>query len=182
MNTLTRATSKQPVTLVEDARASGRIPNPLDFTIRLGIVSDSEELSKFWGPARRFSQLRLLRRYFEEVEQDVQAVHVAEYADRYVGQFWTRYKGIDPAIADSDTECYLHTLFVPKPYRRRGIARALTEAASEEARLRGRRTLIIGVDRPNEYALSLYEKWGFAEFYESSDLRGDLIFLRRDVF
>ncbi len=170
------------MTLIEDATASGRVPNPLDFTIRLGAASDAEGLSKFWGPARRFSQLRLLRRYFEEVERDVQAVNVAEYAGRYVGQFWTRYSGIDPAIADGRTECYLHTLFVPRPYRRRGIARALTEAASDEARLRGRRTLVIGVDRPNEYALALYEKWGFDEFYESRDLRGDLIFLRRAVF
>ena len=170
------------MTLLRDATASERIPNPLDFTIRLGSTSNAEGLSKFWGPAQRFSQLRLLRRYFEEVERGVQAVHLAEYDGRYVGQFWTRYSGIDPAIADSRTECYLHTLFVPKPYRRRGIARALTEAASDEARLRGRRILIIGVDRPNVYALELYEKWGFTEFYESNDLRGDLIFLRRDVF
>ena len=70
-------------------------------------------------------------------------------------------------------ECYLHTLSVVKKYRRRGIARALTEAASAEAGVRGRRTLIIGVDRPNEYALGLYKKWGFIEFHESSDLRGD---------
>ena len=170
------------MTLLEDATASERIPNPLDFTIRLASPSDAELMSKFWGPARRFSQLRLLRRYFEEVERDVQAVHLAEYDGRYVGQFWTRYSGIDPAIADGRTECYLHTLFVVKRYRRRGIARALTVAASDEARMRGRQKLVIGVDRPNQYALGLYEKWGFTEFHESNDLRGDLIFLRREVF
>ena len=170
------------MTLLKDAKASESVPNPLDFTIRLGNSWDAEGLSRFWGPARRFTQLRLLQRYFEEVERGVQAVHVAEYAGRYVGQFWTRYSGIDPAIADSRFECYLHTLSVIKKYRRRGIARALTEAASAEAGFRGRRTLIIGVDRPNEYALGLYKKWGFIEFHESSDLRGDLIFLRRRVF
>ena len=170
------------MTLLKDAKASGDVPNPLDFTIRLGNSWDAESLSRFWGPARRFTQLRLLQRYFEEVERGVQAVHVAEYEGRYVGQFWTRYSGIDPAIADGRSECYLHTLSVIKKYRRRGIARALTEAASAEAQYRGRRTLVIGVDRPNEYALGLYKKWGFKEFYQSSDLRGDLIFLRRQVF
>ena len=57
----------------------------------------------------------------------------------------------------------------------------MTEAASEEAFLRQRQTLVIGVDRPNAYARKLYEKWGFAEFHESWDLRGDLVFLRRPV-
>ena len=141
------------MTLLKDAKASGDVPNPLEFTIRLGNSWDAEGLSKFWGPARRFTQLRLLQRYFEEVERGVQAVHVAEYQGRYVGQFWTRYSGIDPTIADGRSECYLHTLSVIKRYRRRGIARALTEAASAEAQYRGRRTLVIGVDRPNAYAL-----------------------------
>ncbi len=170
------------MTLLKDARAPESVPNPLDFTIRLGHSWDAEGLSTFWGPGKRFTQLRLLRRYLDEVERSAQTVHVAEYAGRYVGQFWTRYSGIDPAVADGRLECYLHTLAVIKKYRRRGIARALTEAASAEARFRGRQTLIIGVDRPNGYALGLYKKWGFREFHESNDLRGDLIFLRRRVF
>ena len=170
------------MTTLKRSIPAGQIPNPLDFTIRLGKPSDAEALSEFWGVSRRFSQLRLLRRYFEEVARNIQVVHLAEYEGRYVGQFWTRYSGIDPEIADGHTGCYLHTLFVPKPYRRRGIARALTEAASKQALRRGRQTLVIGVDRPNEYALTLYEKWGFREFHRANDLRGDLIFLKRGLF
>ena len=170
------------MTTLKRSVPTGQIPNPLDFTIRVGKDSDAEELSKLWGVSRRFAQLRVLRRYFEEVARNIQAAHLAEYEGRYVGQFWTRYSGIDPEIANEQTECYLHTLFVPKPYRRRGIARALTEAASKQALLRNRQTLVIGVDRPNEYALTLYQKWGFREFHRTNDLRGDLIFLRRGLF
>ena len=42
--------------------------------------------------------------------------------------------------------------------------------------------MVIGVDRPNQYARKLYEKWGFHRFHETNDLRGDLIFLRRRLF
>ena len=169
------------MTLLKDPKAENLLPNPLPFHVRMGKVADAEELSAHWGTARRFTQLRLLRRYFEEVDKNIQVVHVAEYQGRLIGQFWTRYSGIDPDIADGGSECYLHTLFVKKQYRRRGVARALTDAASEEARDRDRKTLVIGVDRPNAYARTLYEKWGFAEFHESWDLRGDLVFLRRPV-
>lgn len=167
------------MTLLRDARTRLVVPNPLGFAVRKGVAADVEELSRFWGELKRFTYSQTLRRYFEEVERGVQVSHVAEYEEKLVGQFWTRYSGIDPSIADSRTECYLHTLQVLRPFRRRGIARALTEAASDDARRRGRETLVIGVDRPNTYALSLYEKWGFARFHETSDLRGDLIFLRR---
>lgn len=170
------------MTLLRDSRTRLAVPNPLRFVVRNGVPADADELSRFWGEVKRFTYSRTLRRYFEEVERGVQFSHVAEYEGKLVGQFWTRFTGIDPSIADSRTECYLHTLQVLRPYRRRGIARALTEAASDEARRRGREFLVIGVDRPNIYALSLYEKWGFVAFHQTSDLRGDLIFLRRRVF
>lgn len=170
------------MTLLRDSRTLPAAPNPLEFSVRPGDLADAEELSKFWGDSRRFAQLRVLRRYFDEAERGIQAVQLAEHDGQLVGQLWTRFKGIDPAIADERTECYLHTLQVLKAFRRRGIARALTVACSDEARRRGREFLVIGVDRPNTYAMDLYQKWGFTPFYETSDLRGDLIFLRRAIF
>ena len=67
-------------------------------------------------------------------------------------------------------------------FRRLGIAEALTRAASSEAEARGADVLTIGVDGPNAYARRLYEKWGFKAYHASTDLRGELVFLRRQSY
>ncbi len=151
------------------------------FIIRDGRPGDAYELSYHWGEARAPSQMHVLDRYFGEVERGIQACQVAVWQANgdLVGQLWTRFRNIDPAIANGRTECYMHTLFVMDKYRRHGIARALVESASSAAGRFGRPVLVIGVDRPNDYARRLYEKWGFKAFYETNHLRGDLIFLRR---
>jgi len=77
---------------------------------------------------------------------------------------------------------YLHTLVVIPQFRRLGVAEALTRATSDQARESGVEHLTIGVDRPNDYARRLYEKWGFQRYYETFDYRGDLVFLRRRPF
>ncbi len=154
------------------------------YLIRPGRPGDSYELSFHWGELRAPSQMRVLDRYFDEVGRGVQGCQVAlsQPGRDLVGQVWTRYRNIDPGIADGRTECYVHTLFVMDIYRRQGIARALVEAASTAAGRFGRTVMVIGVDRPNAYARDLYEKWDFHRFHETNDLRGDLIFLRRHLF
>ena len=154
------------------------------FSVRNGQFEDAEELSLHWGEARAQSQQRILERYFGEVSLGIQGCQVAVWqSDKALaGQLWTRFHNIDPAIADSRSACYMHTLFVLERYRRHGVARALVISASALARQFRRSVLVIGVDRPNQYARRLYETWGFQVFYETNDLRGDLIFLHRGLF
>jgi ribosomal protein S18 acetylase RimI-like enzyme len=154
------------------------------FIVRNGQPEDAEELSLHWGDARAQSQQRVLERYFGEVSLGIQGCQVAvcQSDKALVGQLWTRFHNIDPAIADSRSACYMHTLFVLERYRCRGVARALVASASALARHFRRSVLVIGVDRPNQYARRLYETWGFQVFYETNDLRGDLIFLHRGLF
>lgn len=65
------------------------------------------------------------------------------------------------AIWSSGLECYLAELYVTPEQRRRGIGRALMEAAIREARERGAETMDIGVDEPDLAARRLYESVGF---------------------
>ncbi len=169
------------MTQVRDTVREGDTGEAVPFAVRGGRPGDAYELSFHWGEARAPSQMHVLDRYLGEVERGIQACQIAVWEENgdLVGQLWTRFRNIDPAIADGRTECYMHTLFVMDEYRRRGVARAMVESASASARRFGRSVLVIGVDRPNEYARELYEKWGFKAFYETNDLRGDLIFLRR---
>ena len=169
------------MTQIEDAVREGDTGEAAPFVVRAGRPGDAYELSFHWGENRAASQMHVLDRYFGEVDRGVQACQVAVWGANgdLVGQLWTRFRNIDSAIADGRTECYMHTLFVVDEYRCRGVARALVESASASARRFSRSVLVIGVDRPNQYARELYEKWGFKAFYETNDLRGDLIFLRR---
>ena len=65
------------------------------------------------------------------------------------------------AIWTSGLESYLAELYVVPGLRRRGLGRALMEAALEEARARGADTMDIGVDEPDQAARGLYESLGF---------------------
>ncbi|MBM4435732.1 MAG: GNAT family N-acetyltransferase [Actinobacteria bacterium] len=150
--------------------------------IRRAVPADLDGLSGQWGPDREESQRRVLRRYFEEQALGIQQGHVADFNGHCVGQLWTRLRNIDPNIAERQSVVYLHTLVVIPQFRRLGVAEALTRATSDQARESGVEHLTIGVDRPNDYARRLYEKWGFQRYYETFDYRGDLVFLRRRPF
>ena len=65
------------------------------------------------------------------------------------------------AIWSRGLESYLAELYVVPGLRRRGLGRALMEAALEEARARGADTMDIGVDEPDQAARGLYESLGF---------------------
>jgi ribosomal protein S18 acetylase RimI-like enzyme len=69
-----------------------------------------------------------------------------------------RFRG---AIWSAALECYLAELYVVPEQRRRGVGRALMQAAIREARERGAETMDIGVDEPDLAARQLYESMGF---------------------
>ena len=64
-------------------------------------------------------------------------------------------------LAASDHVRMVSGLAVGPEYRRRGIGRALLDAAAEEARARGARRLTLRVLGPNAQARRLYETAGF---------------------
>jgi ribosomal protein S18 acetylase RimI-like enzyme len=64
-------------------------------------------------------------------------------------------------LAASDHVVTVNGLAVSPAFRRRGVGRALIEAASAEARRRGARRLTLRVLGPNETARRLYESAGF---------------------
>ena len=151
-------------------------------TMRLARQKDLGVLSKMWGPVGMAERTRVLRRYFEEYDKNIQRGLVADFNNNAIGQLWLRLSFIDPAIEDGLAVAYVHTLVVLPEFRRLGVAEGLIRTASTIAADRGRTHLAIGVDRPNEAARRLYAKWEFERYYETFDLRGDLVFMRRSVF
>ncbi len=167
------------MTIEVGADGAHRVMIDTPIEIRRAIPDDLEPMSELWGQERRVTQRRVLRRYFDEQHQDVQTGLVAIFNGTLVGQLWIRHRHLDRSIADGERAAYLHTLTVAQPFRRLGIAEALTRTASLEAEARGAEVLTIGVDAPNAYARRLYEKWGFRVYHATTDLRGEIVFLRR---
>ena len=163
-----------------DGRHLIRIDVPV--TVRTARVSEMRRLSELWGPAGKASRQRLLRRYFREQADGAQRGLVADFNGNPIGQLWVRLRHIDPSIEAGLRVAYVHTLVVMPEFRRLGVAEGLVRSASALAVTRGCTHVTIGVDRPNEAARRLYAKWGFQRYYESFDLRGDLVFMRREVF
>ena len=164
------------------ADGTHRIKIDVPVTVRAARVDEMRRLSELWGPAGAASRLRLLRRYFREQTDGVQRGLVADFNGSPIGQLWVRLRFIDPSIEAGLAVAYVHTLVVMPEFRRLGVAEGLVRSASALATRQGRTHITIGVDRPNEEARRLYAKWGFERYHESFDLRGDLVFMRREAF
>jgi ribosomal protein S18 acetylase RimI-like enzyme len=67
-----------------------------------------------------------------------------------------------PAIWTEALECYLAELYVAPERRRRGLGRALLEAAIEFARARGADHMDVGTGENDVAARALYEGLGFS--------------------
>jgi ribosomal protein S18 acetylase RimI-like enzyme len=66
-----------------------------------------------------------------------------------------------PAIWTPTLECYLAELYVVPAHRRRGLGRALMEAAIELARREGATYMDLGTSEDDVAARALYESLGF---------------------
>jgi RimJ/RimL family protein N-acetyltransferase len=151
--------------LVELARAVGGEPEGW-------LISDSAWRTV--GDERRY--LRAARRH-----PDV-AVFVAEAGDRVVARL---------SVARDSHPASRHVadlgLMVAAGYRRRGIGRALLEAAAEWAREVGVAKLELHVFPWNEPAIALYESFGFARegyrrrHYRRRDGYADVILMALDI-
>jgi L-phenylalanine/L-methionine N-acetyltransferase len=97
------------------------------------------------------------RRYLKSIRRHAHAaVYVAEGPDRIVGRLSV---GRDPHPASRHVADL--GLMVAKDWRRRGVGRALLQAAVDWARASGVRKLELHVFPHNEPAIRLYELFGF---------------------
>lgn len=78
-------------------------------------------------------------------------------------------------VPDGGLEGWLDSVFVRRPWRRRGLARALIARSLEVLRARGFEAASLGVDLTNPHqALSLYESCGFREVSSATAYRKPL--------
>ncbi len=136
------------------------------------LLADFEAFQDHWG-ARESTEADI-RRVLGDPETDLSLWQVAWDGDAIAGS-------VLPAIFRDDNAAmgvergWLDRVSVRRPWRRRGLARALMVAALAELRRRGMTEAMLGVDAENPTgALGLYEGLGFRPERRSAAYRKPL--------
>ena len=95
-------------------------------------------------------------------------VLIADVGGRIAGYLF--YGCSSPLILKEDI-CRIFDLYVKPEFRGRGIGKRLLEAAINEIKSRGIKTIRIDVISSNERAINLYRKFGFEDFIYTLELR-----------
>ena len=138
------------------ARPPGVELRPLgrdDFDLALTLVRELYDLPRTDAPVHRAR--------FEALIGDVDALPYLALADgEAAGLMIFRFRR---RMAVATYEGWVSDLYVRAAFRRRGIARALLNAAIAEWRLRGGHQLVLETAHPNLPARALYESIGFRD-------------------
>jgi ribosomal protein S18 acetylase RimI-like enzyme len=136
-----------------------------------------------------------LRRMREEAGWDVERVPewiaaslsgerptwVAEFGGEAVGMVSLELVDPDPEVANGEGVAAVTSLSVLASAGRRGIGRALTVFAEEQARARGVRVLTLNTRPTNAAAIALYEGLGYRRWKEEERSWGLAVFLRKSL-
>jgi len=104
---------------------------------------------------------------------------VAELDGETVGMVSLELVDPDPEVADGKGTAAVTSLSVLASAGRRGIGRALTEFAEEQARARGVRVLTLNTRPTNAAALALYQGLGYRTWKQEERPWGLAVFLRK---
>ena len=104
---------------------------------------------------------------------------VAELDGETVGMVSIEFVDPDPEVADGGDVATVASLSVLASAGRRGIGRALTLFAEEQARARGVRVLTLNTRPSNAAALALYEGLGYRRWKQQERSWGLAVFLRK---
>lgn len=108
-----------------------------------------------------------------EIETGNRIVYIYKAGGAFIAECALVLDKDDPDYTRPGTRIYLSRLIVKKEYRRQGIGGRLLGFMIQRAKEMGYREISIGVDKDNQAALRLYQKYGFSEvLFEGVDEAG----------
>jgi GNAT superfamily N-acetyltransferase len=134
--------------------------DPNDLTaIRRVWDAGTEAFGEHWGESPAESSDDQFARFLESPDFDPRLWQVAFHGDQVAGHILNY---LDPVEPDGSRTGWTESIGVRKPYRRRGLARALLARSLRTVRDAGATRAALGVDTDNvNHALDLYEGLGF---------------------
>jgi ribosomal protein S18 acetylase RimI-like enzyme len=164
----------------------------MGFVIRAASAEDASSLSRFAAEVFRETfaeqnQPEDIERYLadaftaEQQAQEISDPHgvvlLAEIADGAAAPDLIGYahivSGAAPPAVAGPAPFELRRLYVAPGWHGRGVARALMDEAIRAARMRGARTLWLGVWERNPRAINFYLKYGFTRVGDQTFVLGD---------
>jgi ribosomal protein S18 acetylase RimI-like enzyme len=119
--------------------------------------------------------------WFEAMTRGDRAMWVAELDGLVVAMVALDFIDPDPSVADGDGTAAVTSLAVTAATERRGLGRALTVFAEEQARARGVRVLTLNTRPTNAAALALYHGLGYRLFKQEPRPWGEAVFLQKTL-
>lgn len=134
-----------------------------DHAVRLAAARDAEVIGRLLDDFNReFDEPTPGRRALAERMRDLIAGAETAVLVGGAGPDGLAVLRFRPAIWTDALECYLAELYVVPERRRRGLGRALMEAAIELARAEGATHMDLGTGEDDVAARALYESLGFS--------------------
>ena len=133
-------------------------PTDID-TLRRVWDAGTEAFGEHWGESAAESSEDQFRRFIGSPECAPELWQVAFHGDEVAGHILNY---VDPPKPDGSRTGWTESIGVRKPYRRRGLARALLARSLRTVRDAGATRAALGADTENvNHALDLYESLGF---------------------
>jgi ribosomal protein S18 acetylase RimI-like enzyme len=152
----------------------------VDFVIRRGSGDEIDRLAPLWRALRNHhatlaamppvrsredSWEHRKSQYIDWLSRDGYTLLVAERDGELIGYAVVSVNEGAATWNVGDRTAEIETLSVLESERRRGVGRALTEAAADVAAEAGAHSVAVGVAHTNAGAIHFYEREGFEPFY-----------------
>jgi len=119
----------------------------------------TEAFAEHWGEAEVYTGDEQFAAFLESPSFQPELWQIAFHGEEVAGHILNY---LDPAEPDGERTGWTESIAVRKPYRRRGLARALLARSLRTVRDAGATRAALGVDTENvNHALDLYESLGF---------------------
>ena len=124
----------------------------------------------------------LANKWLEEIKSGNRLVYIYKINGEFIGEGALVLDAGDPDYTISDKRVYVSRMIVKKEYRNQGIGSDILEFLIKKAKKMGFAEMTIGVDKDNQNALHLYQKFGFDEIlFDGSDENGEYLKLMKRI-
>lgn len=124
----------------------------------------------------------LADKWLEEIKSGNRLVFIYKINGEFIGEGALVFDTGDPDYTVPKKRVYVSRMIVKKEYRNRGIGSDILEFLINKAAETGFEEMTIGVDKDNQTALHLYEKFGFTEvLFDGADENGEYLKLMKRI-
>ena len=139
---------------------------------------DYEKCSNIWNMKTQ----PLAEKWLDEIKSGNRIVYIYKINGEFIGEGALVFDTGDSDYTIPNKRVYVSRMIVKKEYRNRGIGGEILTFLIEKAKSMGFSEITIGVDKDNENALRLYQKYGFTEvLFDGADENGEFFKLMKRI-